>query len=97
MSQQLKWKSRCPQELPSPEDLPPVVGLSADEQEITQTRDRSAESPFSALAFKVQADPHMGKLVYFRVYSGKIEAGTYVYNVTKGKKERVGSIALRRY
>jgi len=78
--------------LPSPLDLPPVKGTLPDEPEKTVERGPRDEDPFSALAFKVQADPHMGKLVYFRVYSGKLSAGTYVYNATKDKKERISRI-----
>jgi elongation factor G len=67
--------------LPSPQDLPEVQGRKPDYKE-----------PLTALAFKVQADPHIGKLVYVRVYSGVLEAGTYILNATKNKKERVGRI-----
>ena len=78
--------------LPSPEDLPPAKGVDVDDSSITIERKPDDNEPFSALAFKVQTDPHMGKLVYFRVYSGKLEASSYMLNVTKGKKERVGRI-----
>jgi elongation factor G len=78
--------------LPSPSDQPVVEGKDPDDIEKILTRQAADEAPFSALAFKVQADPHMGKLVYFRVYSGKLEAGSYVLNATKDKKERVGRI-----
>ncbi|MDD5584888.1 MAG: GTP-binding protein, partial [Candidatus Omnitrophica bacterium] len=78
--------------LPSPLDLPPVEGKDPNTNDAVITRKPSDEEPFSALAFKVQSDPHMGKLVYFRVYSGKLEAGSYVYNATKGHKERVGRL-----
>jgi elongation factor G len=78
--------------LPSPIDLPDITGTDVNDAEKTISRKADDDAPFTALAFKVQADPHMGKLVYFRVYSGKIESGSYVYNVTKDKKERVGRI-----
>ncbi len=78
--------------LPSPEDLPPAKGVDIDDSSIIIERKADDNEPFSALAFKVQTDPHMGKLVYFRVYSGKLEASSYMLNVTKGKKERVGRI-----
>jgi elongation factor G len=79
--------------LPSPIDLPPVEGfLPGTEQTIT--RKPGDNEPFSALAFKIMADKHMGKLVYFRVYSGQIAAGSYVYNSTRDSKERLGRIVL---
>lgn len=78
--------------LPSPLDLPPVEGKDiADSQKIIQRKPDSSE-PLTALAFKVQADPHMGKLVYVRIYSGFLDTGSYVLNVTKNKKERVARI-----
>lgn len=76
---------------PSPLDLPPVEGIVPKTGE-TDIRKPGDDEPFSALAFKVQTDPFVGKLVYFRIYSGKLDAGTYVYNSTKGSKERVGRI-----
>ena len=78
--------------LPSPLDLPPIEGKDPSDSNKILRRNPSDEDPFSALSFKVQADPHMGKLVYCRVYSGKLEAGSYILNVTKNKKERVGRI-----
>ncbi|MCP4652010.1 MAG: elongation factor G [Candidatus Omnitrophica bacterium] len=78
--------------LPSPADLPGVEGSDPDDPEKKLKRNACDSEPFSALAFKVQADPHMGKLVYFRVYSGSLDAGSYVINVTKGRKERIGRI-----
>ncbi len=78
--------------LPSPLDVPPAEGVDPQDPEKKIQRPARDDAPFSALAFKVQTDLHMGKLIYFRVYSGKIEAGSYVQNVTKGKKERVGRI-----
>jgi elongation factor G len=78
--------------LPSPLDLPPAEGTDPNDPEKIIKREPKDDEPFSALAFKVQADPHMGKLIYFRAYSGCLEAGSYIQNVTKGKKERVGRI-----
>ncbi|MBU1727540.1 MAG: elongation factor G [Candidatus Omnitrophica bacterium] len=78
--------------LPSPLDLPPIKAHKPDAPDQEMMRDADYKSPFSALAFKVQADPHMGKLVYVRVYSGVLQTGTYVLNSTKGKKERIGRI-----
>ncbi len=75
--------------LPSPMDLPPVIGTH-EEKEIK--RQVSDESPLAALAFKVVTDKHMGKLVYFRIYSGVMKAGSYALNFTKGKKQRVGRL-----
>ena len=77
--------------LPSPLDVPPVKGTDPKtEEEIERPADDKA--PLSALAFKIMADPFVGKLAYFRVYSGEMHQGTYVLNSTKGKKERVGRI-----
>ncbi len=78
--------------LPSPSDIPAVEGIDPDDSEKTIELKAEDDAPFSALAFKVQADPHMGKLVYFRVYSGCLQAGSYVINSTKNRKERVGRI-----
>jgi elongation factor G len=78
--------------LPSPKDQPIISAKDPDDPEKVIELKVSDDQPFSALAFKVQADPHMGKLVYFRVYSGKLDAGSYVLNVTKDRKERVGRI-----
>jgi len=78
--------------LPSPEDLPPVKGTGPEDGRILLQRKSSDDEPFTALAFKVQTDPHVGKLIYFRVYSGKLNANSIIYNVTKRKKERVGKI-----
>ncbi|MDB5239248.1 MAG: translation elongation factor [Candidatus Parcubacteria bacterium] len=77
--------------LPSPLDLPPVKGINPNTGEEI-LRHASDEEPFAALAFKLQNDPFVGQLTFFRVYSGTIEAGTYIYNVTTGKKERLGRI-----
>ena len=77
--------------LPSPLDVPPIKGVSADgETEIERPADD--DGPFSALAFKIMADPFVGKLCFFRVYSGKLSSGSYVLNSTKNKKERIGRI-----
>lgn len=77
--------------LPSPLDIPPVKGTDPKTGAET-TREASDDAPFSALAFKVATDPFVGQLTYFRVYSGKLEAGSYVLNTTTGEKERVGRI-----
>ena len=77
--------------LPSPLDVPPVEGTDPKSKE-TITRKADNKEPFSALAFKIQTDPFVGKLTYFRVYSGTAEAGSYVYNATKGDRERLGRI-----
>ncbi len=76
--------------LPSPIDVPAIKGTTLDGDEIT--REASDEAPFAALAFKIMTDPFVGKLSYFRVYSGTISAGSYILNSTKGKKERLGRI-----
>jgi len=78
--------------LPSPLDLPAVEGHLADDVEKKFLRKPEVNEPFCALAFKVQADMHMGKLVYVRVYSGCLQTGSYCLNATKDKKERVGRI-----
>ena len=79
--------------LPSPIDVDHVKGINPDtgEEEIRKTDD---DEPFAGLAFKMVADPFVGKLAYFRAYSGTLSAGSYVYNATKGKKERVGRLVL---
>jgi elongation factor G len=77
--------------MPSPLDVPPIEGTLPESDEIT-VRHSSDEEPFSALAFKIMVDPFVGKLAFFRVYSGTINAGSYVLNSTKGKKERIGRI-----
>ena len=78
--------------LPSPVDVPAIKGHDEDGNEIVVPS--TDDAPFSALAFKVMTDPYVGKLTFFRVYSGKLEAGSYVLNATKGRKERVGRILL---
>ena len=76
--------------LPSPLDIPPVRGTTPrGEEAIRRTAD---DEPFAALAFKLMNDPFVGNLTFFRVYSGKLDSGSYVYNATKGKKERVGRL-----
>ena len=77
--------------LPSPLDVPPVQGTVPGSDEAL-TRHSSDDEPFSALAFKIMTDPYVGKLAFFRVYSGRLQAGSYVYNSTKGKRERIGRI-----
>jgi len=79
--------------LPSPLDMPPVRAKSTRSgEEVTRSADD--EAPFTALAFKVVSDPFVGRLVYFRVYSGKVAAGAQVYNATRGKRERIGRLLL---
>ena len=77
--------------MPSPLDIPAIKGVDPDSGE-EDHRAASDELPFSALAFKIMADPYVGKLAFFRVYSGTIGSGSYVFNSTKGKKERIGRI-----
>ncbi|WP_456277085.1 elongation factor G [Bacillus sp. AK128] len=77
--------------LPSPLDVPAIKGTLPDSEEEV-TRPSSDEAPFAALAFKVMTDPYVGKLTFFRVYSGTLSSGSYVQNSTKGKRERVGRI-----
>ena len=79
--------------MPSPLDIPPAQGTSIDGAE-TITTECSDDAPFAALAFKIVADPYVGKLAFFRVYSGTLKAGTYVYNASKNKRERIGRILL---
>ncbi len=76
--------------LPSPLDIPAITGVDEDGNEVD--RHASDDEPFSALAFKIVTDPYVGKLAYFRVYSGVLQAGSYVYNTTKSKRERIGRI-----
>ena len=78
--------------LPSPEDLPPVEGFKPGEEDAEMSRAASDAEPFSALAFKIMSAPHVGKLTYFRVYSGELARGDAVLNTTSGKKERLGRI-----
>ena len=76
--------------MPSPLDVPAIQGIDEDGNDVV--RESSDEEPFSALVFKIMTDPFVGKLAYFRVYSGTMNSGSYVLNATKGKKERVGRI-----
>lgn len=76
--------------MPTPLDVPAIEGL--DEDGNTDTRPSSDEEPFAALAFKIMTDPFVGKLAFFRVYSGSLESGSYIINATKNKKERIGRI-----
>ncbi len=77
--------------LPSPSDLPPVRGFNPKTQK-EEKREARDEAPFSALAFKIMSDPYVGKLTYFRVYSGMLKTGSYVLNTSSGKKERIGRV-----
>ena len=79
--------------LPSPLDIPPVEGVNPKTGE-TEERPASDDAPFSALAFKIMTDPYVGKLAFFRVYSGTVNAGDTVINATKGQRERMGRILL---
>ncbi len=79
--------------LPAPTDVPPVAVIDCKTGDQT-VREPNDDAPFSALAFKVVADPFMGRLVYFRVYSGKVKAGTQIFNSSKGDKERIGRVVL---
>ena len=79
--------------LPSPLDIPAVEGVNPKTGE-TETREASDDAPFAALAFKIMTDPYVGKLAFFRVYSGKVNAGETVINATKGQRERLGRILL---
>ena len=77
--------------MPSPVDIPPIKGIIPGTEEEDE-RPSDDNAPFPALAFKIMADPFVGKLAFFRVYSGTVTSGSYVYNSTKGKKERIGRI-----
>ena len=78
--------------MPSPLDIPAVQGTDPKDEEKVLERKAGDKEPLSALAFKVVTDPYVGKLIYARIYSGTIESGSYIYNATKGKRERVGRI-----
>jgi len=78
--------------MPSPLDIPPMQGTKPGDEETEVIRHASDDEPFAALAFKIVSDPFVGKLAYVRVYSGTITSGSYVYNSTKGRRERVGRI-----
>ncbi|RCW40593.1 MULTISPECIES: elongation factor G [unclassified Halanaerobium] len=77
--------------MPSPVDVPPITGINPDTEE-EEIRKADDDEPFSALSFKIMADPYVGKLAFFRAYSGVLKAGSYVYNATSEKRERVGRI-----
>lgn len=79
--------------MPSPLDIPPIKGIEIETDEEGE-RKSSDDEPFSALAFKIMADPYVGKLAFFRVYSGSLKSGSYVYNSATKKKERIGRILL---
>ncbi|MDU3214730.1 MAG: elongation factor G, partial [Negativicoccus succinicivorans] len=79
--------------MPAPTDVPAIKGVNPDTGE-ADSRPSDDNAPFSALAFKIMTDPYVGKLSFFRVYSGTLEAGSYVYNATKGKRERVGRVLM---
>ncbi len=78
--------------LPSPVDVPAIVGQDVDDADVVVLRQPADEEPFSSLAFKIMADPFVGKLTFFRVYSGVAASGSYVMNSSKGKKERFGRL-----
>ncbi|MCH7991325.1 MAG: elongation factor G [Gemmatimonadetes bacterium] len=78
--------------LPSPVDIEPIRGHLPHHDETFETREAADDAPFAALAFKIATDPYVGKLTFFRVYSGSLPAGSYVYNATRGRRERVGRI-----
>lgn len=78
--------------LPSPLDVPPMIGKDPDKKDVDVLRKPDSKEPFSALAFKVMTDPFVGQLTFIRVYSGVMSAGSYIYNSTKGTKERVGRL-----
>jgi len=77
--------------LPSPMDMPPIQGTNPDTEEV-EIRKPDVNEPFAALAFKIATDPFVGRLCFFRVYSGKLEAGSYVYNTRTGKRERISRL-----
>ncbi|HVL82373.1 MAG TPA: elongation factor G [Actinomycetota bacterium] len=78
--------------LPAPTDIPPVTGIDPKNEERELERPHTDDAPFSALAFKIVSDPYVGKLTYFRVYSGTLKAGSHVHNATRDRKERIGRI-----
>ena len=78
--------------MPSPVDVPAIEGVDPKDEEVTLERHPGDGEPTAALAFKVVTDPYVGKLIYVRIYSGTIESGSYIYNASKGKRERVGRI-----
>jgi len=81
--------------MPSPVDIPAIKGTDPSDPEIVVERKPSDDEPFSALAFKIMVDPFVGKLAFCRVYSGKMESGSYAFNSTKGKRERIGRLVMR--
>ena len=80
--------------LPSPLDIGETTGFSPDDSDVEMSRMPSEDEPFSALAFKVMTDPYVGKLTFMRVYSGTLDAGSYVANPNTGKRERISRILL---
>ncbi|HVD82308.1 MAG TPA: elongation factor G [Propionibacteriaceae bacterium] len=78
--------------LPSPLDVPAIIGFKPGDESVTIERHPTDSDPFAALAYKIAADPHLGRLTYIRVYSGKLVAGSTVLNATKGRRERIGKI-----
>ena len=80
--------------LPSPLDVGSIAGLDPKDKDVEKNRKPELEDPFSALAFKIMTDPYVGKLTYMRVYSGRLDAGSYVYNPGSGKRERISRILL---
>jgi elongation factor G len=80
--------------LPSPLDVPAIEGTDVNDESITLTREADINGPLTCLAFKIQTDPHVGRLTYVRIYSGTLQSGSYIYNSTKDKKERVGRLLL---
>ncbi len=78
--------------LPSPLDVPAIMGFKPGDESVMIERHPADSDPFAALAYKIAADPHLGRLTYIRLYSGKLEAGSTVLNATKGRKERIGKI-----
>ena len=78
--------------MPSPLDVDAVTGTDPDDEEKELKRKVSSTEPFAALAFKIATDPYVGKLTFIRVYSGTLEAGSYVLNTSTGKKERIGRL-----
>lgn len=80
--------------LPSPLDLPDIIGHTPEDTDIILSRKPSTDEPFSALAFKIMTDPYVGRLTFFRVYSGELKAGSRILNASVGKKERIGRLLL---
>jgi elongation factor G len=78
--------------LPSPLDVPAIIGFKPGDESVKIERHPADSDPFAALAYKIAADPHLGRLTYIRVYSGKLQAGSTVLNATKGRRERIGKI-----